>query len=84
MCHSCASTLDFRCALPAELSGEEVTDTGQISAEDASRGFALAFVISIFHMEETKESLAFKGVAERLTLGITRILGVYHVYSPPS
>ncbi|XP_044073373.1 tubulin polyglutamylase complex subunit 2 [Siniperca chuatsi] len=25
-------------------------------------------------MEETKESLAFKGVAERLTLGITRIL----------
>lgn len=28
-------------------------------------------------MEETKESLAFKGVAERLTLGITRILGVY-------
>ncbi len=28
-------------------------------------------------MEEMKESLAFKGVAERLTLGITRILGVY-------
>lgn len=33
-------------------------------------------------MEETKESLTFKGVAERLTLGITRILGVYHDLCP--
>lgn len=31
-------------------------------------------------MEEMKESLVFKGVAERLTLGITRILGVYRVF----
>lgn len=30
-------------------------------------------------MEEIKESLSFKGVAERLTLGITRVLGMYHV-----
>ncbi|XP_075951779.1 tubulin polyglutamylase complex subunit 2 isoform X2 [Anarhichas minor] len=29
---------------------------------------------AIFQMEEPKESLTFKGVAERLTLGITRIL----------
>lgn len=29
-------------------------------------------------MEEIKESLSFKGVAERLTLGITRVLGMYH------
>lgn len=28
-------------------------------------------------MEEIKESLSFKGVAERLTLGITRVLGMY-------
>lgn len=28
-------------------------------------------------MEETKENVAYKGVVERLTLGITRILGLY-------
>ncbi|TNN22844.1 hypothetical protein EYF80_067040 [Liparis tanakae] len=28
-------------------------------------------------MQEARESFTFKGVAERLTLGVTRILGVY-------
>lgn len=57
----------------------EVIYTGEIAAEDAP-WVLYKLVIATFQMEETKESLAFKGVAERLTLGITRILGVYHVF----
>lgn len=34
---------------------------------------------SVFVMEDTKDAFGFKGVAERLTLGIARILGVYCV-----
>ena len=51
----------------------------QIAAEDAFMVWCKC-VNAIFQMEEIKESLAFKGVAERLTLGITRILGVYCVF----
>lgn len=54
-----------------------MNDSGQTPAKDASR-VLYKFVIAVFLMEEIKESLAFKGIAERLTLGITRILGVYH------
>lgn len=43
---------------------------------DASTIF-YKFVIELLQMEETKGSLVYKGVAERLTLGITRILGLY-------
>lgn len=35
-------------------------------------------VTSILDMEGMKDGLSFKGVAERLTLGITRVLGMYN------
>lgn len=52
-----------------------MNDTGQVASEVAPRVLQ-TFVIATSQMEELKESLVFKGVAERLTLGITRILGV--------
>lgn len=51
-------------------------DAGQRAAGDAD-GLLYKVVLALLEMEELKDSLAFKGVAERLTLGITRILGVY-------
>lgn len=41
-----------------------------IAAEDATRAF---------QMEGTKDAFSNKGIAERLTLGIIRILGMYSV-----
>lgn len=52
---------------------------GVRTARDAPRILGY-FLIGVFQMEEIKESLVFKGVAERLTLGITRILGMYSVF----
>lgn len=40
------------------------------AAEDAAR---------VSQMEGAKEGLSIKGIAERLTLGIIRILGMYRV-----
>lgn len=53
-----------------------MNDAEQITGDDAY-GVLYKIVIAVVEMEEVKDSLAFKGVAERLTLGITRILGVY-------
>lgn len=41
-----------------------------IAAKDAT---------SVFQMEGTKEGSSIKGIAERLTLGIIRILGMYSI-----
>lgn len=45
-----------------------------IVAEDASW-----VLLKFAQMEKLKERLSIKGVTERLTLGITRVLGMYHV-----
>lgn len=77
MCQLCVkAALVASCVLPAELYWREVNDTGQIAAEDGIR-VLYRLVTASFQMDETKESFIFKGVAERLTLGITRLLGVY-------
>lgn len=47
-------------------------------AEDAPR-IVSKVVITGIQMEGVKESLSFQGAAERLTLGIIRVLGMYDV-----
>lgn len=50
----------------------------EIVAEDAPR-IASKVVIASIQMEGVKESLSFQGAAERLTLGVIRVLGMYYV-----
>lgn len=49
----------------------------EAKAADVTLGALYNFAIAVIAMEEIKDNLTFKGVADRLTLGITRILGVY-------
>lgn len=52
------------------LSVRLCSERWMIAAEDAT---------SVFQMEGAKEGSSIKGIAERLTLGIIRILGTYSV-----
>lgn len=61
------------------LSGTPEVSPGRSQENDAFIAFLffLFFTLVKLEMEGVKDGLSFKGVAERLTLGITRVLGVY-------